>query len=132
MADTFEYSAELQLHDGSVVQVNLEERGWADPERLAQTRVFSLVPKTNTWPRMSVNIPEGAKPIFKSRNNVGMTAGWTFRSYAVGWFKDGESHWTWINPNGTIESETDDPKSTKDLILSLNDAWRKQVGGNGR
>lgn len=130
MSDTFAYWAELQLNDGSLVKIDLEERGWAEPERLSQTRVFTLVPKdtASRWPFCRVHIPEGAKPIFKSRNNLrllGPAAGYMgepiFRSYAAGWFKDGESHWTWIMPNGSIETETDDPTFNDILVKSLND-----------
>lgn len=128
MSGTFEYTGQVQLNDGSTVDLDLEERGWAEPNRLAETRVFSLIPKTTSWPTIHINIPEGAKPIFKSRRSVGMTAGFEFRSYAVGWFKDGESHWTWITPNGVIETETDDPRSIDSLTESLNDQWRVRTG----
>lgn len=129
MSGTFEYTAELQLNDGSVVTVDLEERGWADPERLAQTRVFTLVPKdpNSRWPFFRVHIPEGGKPIFKSRNNVLMTAGMSFRTYAAGYFKDGESNWTWLFPHGAMERGTDDPSVTRLMTETLNDAWRDQV-----
>lgn len=128
MSDTFAYRAELQLHDGSTEIVNLEERGWAEPERLANTRVFSLLPisEGTRWPTIRVVIPEGAKPVFKTRNNVGMTAGFNYRTYAVGWFKDGETHWTWVLPNGNIEQGTDDPELTKQLTAYLNDEWRRR------
>jgi hypothetical protein len=127
MTDTYEYTAELTLKDGSVAPVNLEERGWAHPDRLAQTRVFSLVPKSSGI-TVSVNIPDGAKPIFKSRRVIGATAGWEFRVYAVGWFKDGESHWLWLLPDGSIEVETDEPDRVRQLTEKLNDEWRQRVG----
>lgn len=129
MSDTFEYIAELQLNDGSLVQVNLEERGWAEPERLANTRVFTLLPKNidSKWPLFRVNIPEGAKPIFKSRMSVGMHAGYRLRVYAAGWFKDGESHWTWLFPNGAMETSTDDPTILDLMTHALNDAWRQKI-----
>lgn len=128
MSDTFLYTAELTLTDGSLVQIDLEERGWAEPERLANTRVFTLVPKDpmSGWPFLRVHIPEGAKPIFKSRNNVLLTAGATLRVYAAGWHKDGESHWTWVFPNGAMENGTDNPTINDILVHAINDAWRKQ------
>lgn len=128
MSETFEYTGQAQLNDGSVIELDLEERGWADPDMLAETRVFSLISKTPSWPTIHINIPEGAKPIFKSRKSVGMTAGFEFRSYAVGWFLDGESHWTWVMPNGVIETETDEPITTIKLTESLNEQWRRQTG----
>lgn len=130
MSDQFEYYAELQLTDGSLVPLNLEERGWADPDRLANTRVFTLIPKNagSGWPFVKVHIPEGAKPIFKTRNNVGATAGFQMRVYAVGWFKDGVSHWTWVFPGGSLEKETDDPDINSTLIATINDAWRYRYG----
>ena len=129
MSGTYEYLAELQLNDGTLVQVDLEERGWADPDRLAITRVFTLVPKPDNknprWPLVKIHIPEGGKPIFKSRNNVLLTAGQSFRTYAVGWFKDGESHWTWVLPNGAIESGTDEPTFSEIMTKAANQTWRE-------
>lgn len=128
--DTFAYIGEFQLNDGSIDKVNLDERGWADPNRLANTRVFSLVPKdrNSRWPYLRINIPEGAKPIFKSRNNVGMTAGFVYRIYAAGWIKDGVNHWTWLFPTGAVEQETDDPSINKEISAQLNDQWRDRIG----
>jgi hypothetical protein len=129
---TFEYRAELQLNDGSLVPIDLEEHGWAEPERLSLTRVFTLVPKdpSSRWPFIRVHVPEGAKPIFKSRMNSrllgpavqGAMGEPIFRAYAVGWFKDGESHWTWVFPNGSIEQETDEPTFNDLLVKAANDA----------
>lgn len=130
MADTYEYTAELQLNDGSLIPVNLEERGWAEPERLAATHVFSLIPKGQA-PIVRINIPEGAKPIFKSRKIILATAGKEFRSYAVGWFKDGVSHWTWVAPDGSIETETDDPELIRRFTEQENQKWRTSVGAPG-
>lgn len=126
---TFEYTAELQLNDGSIVTVDLEERGWAEPNRLANTRVFTLVPKDpqSRWPFVRVHIPEGAKPIFKSRMNKLVTAGKEFRAYAVGWFKGSDSHWTWVLPNGSIEQGTDEPSFIKILTEQVNEAWRQSL-----
>lgn len=126
---TFEYLAELQLNDGSLHQVDLEEHGWAEPERLSLTRVFTLVPKdpNSRWPFVRIHIPEGAKPIFKSRMNnvfIGAQAMGTplMRAYAVGWFKDGDSHWTWVFPNGAIETETDSPQFNDLIVEAINKA----------
>lgn len=131
---TFEYTAELQLTDGSLVPIDLEERGWADPERLSRTRVFTLVPKDphGRLPFVRIHIPEGAKPIFKSRMNVkflsaqGMNIP-IFRAYAVGYHKGGTSHWTWVFPNGAIETETDDPTFNDLLVEAANNASNKAV-----
>jgi hypothetical protein len=133
MSGTFEYTAELQLNDGSLVQVDLEERGWAEPDRLANTRVFSLVPRQlgTGWPLIRINIPDGAKPVFKSRRNVLATAGQEFRAFAVGWFKDGSTHWTWVMPGGSIETETDDPHLVSKMTEALNQKWRTAVGAPG-
>jgi hypothetical protein len=129
MTATFEYTAELQLNDGSLVPIDLEQRGWAEPERLANTRVFTLIPKdpTSRWPLLRIHIPEGAKPVFKTRMNIGITAGYEIRVYAAGWFKDGENHWTWLFPNGAMERETDDPTLNDLLTHAMNDAWRAQL-----
>jgi hypothetical protein len=125
MSDAFAYWAELTQADGSLVQLDLEEHGWAEPERLAQARAFTIVPKdTNSrWPFIRVHVPEGAKPIFKSRPimNLKPFGVELFRAYAVGWFKDGESHWTWAFPNGSIETETDNPTIADLLAKSITD-----------
>lgn len=131
MTNTFAYTAELQLNDGSLVPIDLEERGWAEPERLANTRVFTLVPKdiNSRWPFVRIHIPDGAKPIFKSRQNINLIGHGQplFRAYAAGWFKDGESHWTWAFPNGAVEQGTDDPTVNELLVKAINDSWRAQV-----
>lgn len=131
MTNTFAYTAELQLNDGSLVPIDLEERGWAEPERLVNTRVFTLVPKdiNSRWPFVRIHIPDGAKPIFKSRQNINLIGHGQplFRAYAAGWFKDGESHWTWAFPNGAVEQGTDDPTVNELLVKAINDSWRAQV-----
>lgn len=134
MSKSYEYYAELQLTDGSLVTLDLEEHGWADPERLARTRVFTLVPKEpgGKWPFVRIHIPDGAKPIFKTRRNMSLSFGIElFRAYAVGWFKDGESHWTWIFPNGAMEKESDDPSFNDLLVKAMNDAIIAQKRAEG-
>jgi hypothetical protein len=129
MTEAFEYWAELQLTDGSLVQLDLEERGWAEPDRLSQTRVFTLVPKNPAagMPFVRVHIPEDAKPIFKSRmvnRLLGPAANYmgepVFRLYAAGYFKDGESYWTWVMPNGSVEQNTDEPTIADILLQAAN------------
>lgn len=109
MAPEFDYDLAAQLNDGSEVKLNPDEHGWAEPERLAQVRVWSLIPRDqNGMPVVTVQIPEDAKPIFKSRvygkglpgtNNPDLPS---FRAYAIGWH-DTVSHWTWVMPGGNIE-----------------------------
>lgn len=136
MTDTFAYWAELQLNDGSLVSIDLEQHGWAEPNRLASTRVFTLVPKdtASRWPFVRIHIPEGAKPIFKSRMNARLMGAAAsemgepiFRAYAVGWFRDGDSHWTWVFPNGAIETETDEPTFNDLLVAATNRAKVDQL-----
>lgn len=126
---TFEYTAEFQLNDGSIQQVDLEEHGWAEPERLAQTRVLTLVPKNSAsrWPFVRIHIPEGSKPVFKSRMNMRFLGAGpmnepVFRIYAAGWHKGHTTHWTWVFPNGAIETETDDPTFNDILVKAANTA----------
>lgn len=128
MTPQFDYDAAAVLDDGSEVKLNLEERGWAEPSRLARVRVWSLIPRDqNGLPVVTVQIPAGAKPIFKSRvygrglpgiENSNLPS---FRCYAIGWH-DAESHWTWVMPGGNIEVG-EDPLYA-DLIL------RSMPGGN--
>lgn len=164
----YAYQAELELHDGSVVTLDLEERGWAEPKRLAQARAFTLVPKqyysnlqvvlaqlasaiesqdpagsleaaaeerqailsmiaaagrnplAPAMPLLRINIPTGAKPVFKSKvygtamlNSEGNIEGYQqdFRGYAVGWKKGRAQHLIWIFPGGHTEAThgNDDP-----------------------
>lgn len=129
MSDTFAYTAELQLNDGSLVQIDLEEHGWAEPERLANTRALTLIPKdtTSKWPFVRVHIPEGSKPVFKSRMNMKLISAQgmgipTFRAYAVGYHKGNDTFWTWVFPNGSIEQNTDDPTFNDILVKAANEA----------
>lgn len=114
-ASEFYYDLAAQLNDGTEVKLNPEEHGWAEPERLAQVKVWSLIPReANGMPLVVVQIPEGAKPIFKSRVYGKLVGDISFRAYAIGWH-DTISHWTWVMPNGHIEVG-DDPLYA-DLIL---------------
>lgn len=101
-ASIFDYDLTAQLNDGSEVKLNPEQHGWAEPERLAKVKVWSVIPREHsTLPPVIVQIPEGAKPIFKSRvygKGLPGTGGPTFRAYAIGWH-DTESHWIWVFPN---------------------------------
>ncbi len=108
-ASIFEYDLSAQLNDGTEVKLNPEEHGWAEPERLSQVKVWSLIPRDGIAapdrPVVVVQIPKDAKPIFKSRvygKGLPGAGGPKFRCYAIGWH-DTESHWTWVLPNGTIE-----------------------------
>ena len=109
MSASFDYDLTAQLHDGSEVKLNPEVHGWAEPERLAQVKVWSIIPRKMGLPPVVVQIPEGAKPIFKSRvygkgypGTNEATGLPIFRAYAIGWH-DTTSHWTWVLPNGVIE-----------------------------
>lgn len=127
----FPYFANATLDNGQEIVVDLEQRGWADPEMLAHTVRWALVPKGNhitltgrPYPLVSVVIPEGAKPIFRSRVFVGNIISRSsdqverkviphltvpvFRVFCIGW-KKGDTHvWTWVLPTGDIEVGTDD------------------------
>lgn len=126
MTASFDYDLAAQLNDGTEVILNPEEHGWAEAERLAKVIRWSLIPRVANMPVVVVHIPEGAKPIFKSRvfgkgypgieNNLPI-----FRAYAVGWH-DSASHWTWILPGGIIE--VGDEPTHAPLIL---EAMMKQV-----
>jgi hypothetical protein len=68
------YVAAAQLTDGSETVLDLEERGWADKELLDRTTRWTLIPKEGAktldgrpYPLVTVSIPEGARPVFKSR-----------------------------------------------------------------
>lgn len=127
----FPYYANATLDDGTEEVVDLEEYGWADKEMLARTARWSLVPKGNhimldgrPWPMLTVGIPVGAKPVFKSRMFVGNIIGRSpdqierkviphlrvpaFRAYAIGWKKGRTIVLTWMLPNGVAETTSSD------------------------
>lgn len=128
----FPYFAAAVLDDGTEVErIDLEQRGWADPEMLARTVRWSLVPKGNhitltgrPYPLVSIDIPEGAKPIYRSRVMVGNIIGRSsdqierkvipvltvpaFRCFCIGWKKGKTTVWTWVLPTGDIEVGTGD------------------------
>jgi 8-oxo-dGTP pyrophosphatase MutT (NUDIX family) len=114
MNASFDYDLTAQLNDGTEVKLDPEVHGWAEPERLAKVKVWSIVPRAGGLPLVVVQIPEGAKPIFKSRWYGKLAFDLGFRAYAIGWH-DTESHWTWVMPNGIIEVG-EDPLYA-DLIL---------------
>jgi hypothetical protein len=104
MTASFDYNLAAQLNDGTEVLLNPEEKGWAEPERLAKVVVWSLIPRDhNGMPVVTVQIPEGGKPVYKSRVYGKLVGEVKFRAYAIGWFKDGQTHWTWVMPGGNIE-----------------------------
>lgn len=110
MALPFKYEVALQLNDGSNHKFSLEEKGWANKEQLSRAKEISLIPKDNaTLPVVAVQVPEGAKPVIKSRvfGTIGMTSGENtpgFRVYAIGYKQARRRPYIiWILPNGTIE-----------------------------
>lgn len=129
----FPYLANATLGDGTEVTLDLEQHGWADPDMLAHTVRWSLVPKVEPshitltgrpYPLVTIVIPEGAKPIFRSRVFAGVIKGRSsdqierkviphltvpaFRSFCIGWVKGSTKVWTWVHPTGDIEVGTGD------------------------
>lgn len=112
----FAYRAELRLNDGSIITVDLEERGWAKPDLLTKIRAFTLVPKDpNTrWPLVRVHIPEHAKPVWLWRTYRESSVGdgatvREMRIYGIGFKRRGHPpYYVWVVPGGHIESGTYD------------------------
>jgi hypothetical protein len=106
MAPRIDYDLGAQLNDGTEVKLNPDEHGWAEPERLAKVKVWSLIPRSGGLPVVTVQIPEGSKPIFKSRvYGKGLPTAdnpLSYRAHAIG-YHDTESHWIWVMPGGNIE-----------------------------
>ena len=142
MSNEFPYLANATLDDGSEVVVDLEQRGWADPEMLARTVRWSLVPKGThitlygrPYPLVSIGIPEDAKPIFRSRVFVGNIIGRSsdqierkviphlqvpvFRVYCIGWKRGSEHVWTWVLPTGDIEVGTGDDSHLSNTLRTF-------------
>lgn len=137
----FPYFANATLDDGEEVVVDLEQRGWADKEILARTVRWSLVPKTEpshvtltggSWPLVQIAIPEGAKPVFRSRVYHGVITSRSadqrerkvipvmrvpvFRAFCIGWKKGKAIVWTWVLPTGAIEVGTGDDSHLGELL----------------
>lgn len=117
----YQYFGTAQLNDGTEVRLDLEAKGWADKQLLAKTVRFSIVPKDNgalgmggaKLPIVVVNIPQGGRPVFKTRvfgvvganDGVGVPM---FRCYGIGYKLGRKTHWTWVLPTGDVEMG-DDP-----------------------
>lgn len=123
----FPYYAAATLDDGTEVErIDLEARGWADKDMLSRTVRWSLVPKGQyislsgrPYPLVSIAIPEGAKPVFRSRVYRGVITNRSsdqvarkvvpvlrvpeFRAFCIGWKRGSEHVWTWVLPTGDIE-----------------------------
>jgi hypothetical protein len=123
MTASFDYDLAAQLNDGTEVKLDPEVHGWAEPERLAKVTVWSLIPRVGGWPVMTVQIPKGAKPIFKSRVYGKFVADISFRAYAIGWH-DTTSHWTWVLPGGIIEVG-EDPLHADLILQAMYDTAKK-------
>ncbi len=109
-AEFFAYQAIATLTDDSGTVLDLEEQGWASKEMLSRVKVWSIAPKNadSSLPTVVVNIPEGAKPVFKSRvfGTMGVASsegGPLFRCYAIGYKKGSSEFLAWILPSGDIE-----------------------------
>ena len=118
MSKEYVYWGTLLLDDGSEVVLDLEEHGWAEKSRLARTRRFALVPKDDAkltlngtpYPPVVVNIPENAKPVFKTRvkgaSPIGDTTGRQpaqIRLYGIGYKLRNNEPMVWVLPTGAIE-----------------------------
>jgi hypothetical protein len=135
----YAYFANATLSDGEEVVVDLEQRGWADKEILAKTIRWALVPKGThitldgrPYPLVQISIPEGAKPIFRSRVYRAIIQSRSsdqierkvipvlrvpeFRAYCIGWKKGRTKVWTWVMPDGSIEVGTGDDSHRGNII----------------
>lgn len=120
--DYFIYQAVITMTDDSGTTLDLEEKGWADKEVLSRTKVFSITPKAadSAFPTIVVNIPDGAKPVFKTRvfGNIALSGGeggHKFRCYGVGYKLGSQEILTWVLPTGDIEVGPD-PKIAEQLV----------------
>lgn len=127
--DQFVYWGALILDDGSEHIIDFDQKGWAEPTRLARTVRFSLVPKGKVltlkgrdYPTIVVNIPIGGKPVFKTRvkssTPMGPSEGRhpaSIRIYGIGYKKGNQEHLSWVLPTGDIEVGEDSVYS--DLLV---------------
>jgi hypothetical protein len=122
-ADVFNYRGAFTYNDGTEELLELDAHGWADPERLDKTTQLALIPKDGVLPVVSVNIPDGGKPVFKSRvfGNIllsGGGQGTSFRCYAVGYKKGRLEYLVWVLPTGDIEVGPE-PTLATDILRKL-------------
>ncbi len=122
MADKeYVYWGTVLLDDGTEEVLDLEEHGWAEPTRLARVKRFALIPngreKTLTgsdYPPVVVNIPDKAKPVFKTRVKVSTPVGKPargeevliparIRCYGIGYKLGKLEHMLWVIPTGAVE-----------------------------
>lgn len=141
MSKSYAYVANATLDDGSEVTVDLEEHGWADKEMLSRTVRWALVPNGTQmtllgqpYPLVQVAIPAGAKPVFRSRvyraiitqrssdqierKVIPVLVHPEFRTYCIGWKKGRQHVWTWVLPNGAIETTTVDDSHLGTVLRS--------------
>ena len=124
MSKEYVYFANATLADGSDIgAIDLEEPGWANKEMLAQTVRWSLVPKPGAktigggdYPVVQIAIPQGAKPIFRTRVYMSTVDYVGFRCYCIGWKKGRTFVWTWVLPTGSIEVGTGDDSHLADVL----------------
>lgn len=97
--DDLAYVLTAQLNDGTEHILDPDKRGWADKKILSQTRIWSLVPKVGGTP-VVVQIPENAKPVYKSRVYGKVVGDVKFRAYAIGFKRGKFTYWVWVAPYG--------------------------------
>lgn len=142
MSKVYAYYAAATLDDGTEIdRIDLEEHGWADKEMLNRTVRWALVPKGDQltllgqpYPLVQVAVPAGAKPVFRSRvfraiitqrssdqiarKVIPVLQIPEFRAYCIGWKKGRQHVWTWVLPNGAIETTTDDDTHLGTILRS--------------
>lgn len=134
MSPPFVYLSEVWLDDGTFRVLDLEKPGWADKDLLKRITRWSLVPKPDfpQYPIVVINIPPGAKPIFNSRvyGKIGLSTSeilTQFRVYRIGYMRGRMKHWTWVMPNGSIESSTGDDSWLAEVWLQHLVAAQRQL-----
>lgn len=113
----FAYSGEFILKDGSMVQVDLESKGWATKELISNVATMTLVPKPQTsgWPLLRVHIPPNGKPVwtwrvFREAAIADASTVREMRIYGIGYKKRGQRPvMTWVVPGGHVETGTESP-----------------------
>jgi hypothetical protein len=126
MSSEFPYFANATLDDGEEVVVDLEQRGWADKEILARTVRWTLVPKGThitlrgqQWPLVQivyVGMIRARSSDQIERKVIPVLTVPRFRSFCIGWKKGRQTVWTWVHPDGSIETGTGDDSYLGDAL----------------
>ena len=112
--DELAYLALLRMRDGTAQEADMGVPGW-DAALTEGVSSVTLIGKEDSRATLTVQIPEGARPMVKSRVKA-LVAGVQLRIYGVGYCLDGVTVWAWLLPDRSVEVGED--SLVADLMLA--------------